>query len=97
MPTNVHKVKTYGKKKKPKNWLKDQTHVKIYNSARWRNLRKSYIQRHPVCEMEDCTRPSYYVDHIKSISDGGAIWDEGNFQGLCVSCNASKTAKQKSK
>ncbi len=96
MPTKVHKVKTYGKKK-PTNWLADQSHLKIYNSARWRKLRLSYMQRNPTCKTKDCTRPAYYLDHIIPIHQGGNIWDEKNLQGLCPSCNGSKTSNQKLK
>ena len=94
MPTKVHKVKTYGKKK-PTNWLADQSHRKIYNSARWIKLRLSYMQRNPVCQ--ECTQPAYYLDHIIPISQGGETWDENNLQGLCPSRNGRKTALQKLK
>lgn len=98
MPSKTYKVKSIGKKTKydkPKNWLKDQSHKWIYDSQRWRKLRKSYLQRNPVCVM--CDRGAKYLDHILPISQGGDIWDEDNLQGLCTSCNARKTSLQKKK
>ncbi len=79
---------------KPKNWLKNQEDASIYHSTRWRNLRSWYFMNKPVCEK--CTRPAKFLDHITSISAGGPVWDLTNLQGLCPSCNGSKTAKQKS-
>ena len=90
MPTKVYRADP--NKKKPKNWLRDQTHVKIYNSSRWRKLRLAYMQRNPVCV--ECSRSAYYLDHIIPISKGGEIWDETNLQGLCPSCNGRKTQSQ---
>ncbi len=94
MPTRVHGIRD---KKKAKNWLADQSHRKIYNSQRWRNLREAYMQRNPVCVEEDCFRAAKYLDHITPIGQGGDIWDENNLQGLCPSCNGRKTNLQKLK
>lgn len=80
-----------------KNWLANPGHEGIYHSTRWRKLTAWYKMNHPVCEMEGCTQPSKYTDHIKPISEGGDIWNEQNLQALCVSCNAKKTAKQSKK
>lgn len=78
------------------NWLKDGELVKFYNSAKWRKTSKSKRMANPVCEVEGCTQPSYYADHIIPISDGGAKLDWDNLQALCVKCNAAKTSKQRS-
>lgn len=91
MPTKVYGPKRESKK----NWLRNPEDAKIYESPRWRKLRKSYIQRNPVCAK--CTQPMKYLDHIIPISQGGDIWDEKNLQGLCPSCNGRKTNEQKLK
>lgn len=99
MPRMPHKVYSFkeDKPKKKKNWLKNQADLKFYNTSRWRKLSLAYKMQHPVCEVVDCHQSSYYTDHIVPVSDGGDKWDENNFQALCRSCNASKTAKQSKK
>jgi 5-methylcytosine-specific restriction endonuclease McrA len=98
MPKAKYKPKQVGqaiKSQKPKNWLADPTTEHIYHSPRWRKLRAYVLQNKPVCVM--CTRAAKFLDHITPISQGGAIWDEDNLQGLCIKCNASKTAKDRYK
>ena len=34
------------------------------------------------------------ITYKMPVSEGGDKWDTNNFQALCKSCNASKTAKQ---
>jgi 5-methylcytosine-specific restriction protein A len=34
------------------------------------------------------------VDHIKPVRLGGEFWDERNYQSLCNSCHAVKSAKE---
>lgn len=79
---------------KPKNWLKHQEDASIYHSTKWRKLREWYMMSNPVCV--SCSHAAKYLDHITPISAGGPVWDISNLQGLCASCNGSKTAKQKS-
>ncbi len=94
MPKRVHSIKEYNPRKTQQNWLKNQEDLKFYNTQAWRKLSLSYKMKHPVCEVDECTQPSYYTDHIVPVADGGDKWDTENFQALCKSCNGSKTAKQ---
>jgi 5-methylcytosine-specific restriction endonuclease McrA len=94
MPKRVHSIKEYNPRKTQHNWLKNQEDLKFYNTQAWRKLSLSYKMKHPVCEVDECTQPSYYTDHIVPVADGGDKWDTENFQALCKSCNGSKTAKQ---
>lgn len=94
MPKRVHSIKEYNPRKTQHNWLKNQEDLKFYNTQAWRKLSLSYKMKHPVCEVDECTQPSYYTDHIIPVADGGDKWDTENFQALCKSCNGSKTAKQ---
>jgi 5-methylcytosine-specific restriction endonuclease McrA len=94
MPKRVHSIKEYNPRKTQQNWLKNQEDLKFYNTQAWRKLSLSYKMKHPVCEVDECTQPSYYTDHIVPVADGGDKWDTDNFQALCKSCNGSKTAKQ---
>ena len=82
-------------KDKKSNWLRNPEDEAFYNSRKWRGLSLRYKKFHPVCEVDDCTQSSYFTDHIKPISEGGEKWQWENFQALCKSCNAIKTAKQK--
>ena len=63
-----------------------------YHTQRWRNVRKDYLNRHPLCVRRE--RPASVVDHIIPIADGGAEWEESNFQAMCQSCHNKKSAKE---
>ena len=79
------------------NWLRNKEDYNFYNSRTWRKFSKDYKRLHPVCELQDCTQPSYYTDHIRPISEGGDKFDYNNLQALCKKCNASKTGGQSKK
>ena len=36
-----------------------------------------------------------HIDHIRPIADGGAVYDEGNLQVLCIQCHGRKTAGER--
>ena len=91
MPTN--KYQPYDTKK-AKNWLRNKEDVKFYSGGTWRKFSKDYKRNNPVCEVDGCTNPSYYTDHIKPISEGGDKYEYDNIQALCKSCNGRKTQKQ---
>lgn len=66
----------------------------FYSSRRWRAVRARYLAGNPFCVMCESiglrTRAEH-LDHIVRITDGGAPWDESNFQPLCLSHHSSKT------
>jgi 5-methylcytosine-specific restriction enzyme A len=69
----------------------------VYQTARWRNLRRFYLKRHPLCVL--CERngritQSVAVDHIVPHRGNMALfWDsENNLQALCERCHNSKSA-----
>ena len=77
-----------------------------YDSA-WTAFSKKRLQRLPVCGMradgqlyadhslcvqEGRTVAAQCTDHILSMRNGGAKYDEANLQSLCHSCNARKRA-----
>lgn len=75
-------------------------HHHLYNSHRWRKLRKQVLNEEPLCRM--CqqigrTMPSDTVDHIKEHhGDEALFWDRGNLQALCKMChNSAKALKEK--
>lgn len=66
----------------------------IYNSVRWRKLRRWHLRRQPTCQAPGCTKFATEVDHITPISAGGLPFDDANLQSLCTPHHARKTAKE---
>lgn len=65
----------------------------IYNSSRWRALRRRVILEQPVCAICDLAI-TCDVDHITPIEAGGDVWSRSNLQGLCLHCHSQKTRKE---
>lgn len=70
----------------------------LYNTSRWKTLRKQFLQEHPLCEKckkNGVVNAAEVVDHIKP-HEGNQIlfWDEINWQALCKCCHDKKTAKE---
>ncbi len=70
----------------------------IYNSKKWKELRKSYISEHPKCEI--CGEDACQVHHIKRFSTGKSkkeieklAYDYNNLMSLCKHCHLSKHHK----
>ena len=77
---------------------RDKESEKFYHTARWRNLRKQQLTKHPLCiNFEECGNVATIVDHIVEVKDGGAKFDLGNTQSMCRSCHSRKTAEEKKK
>lgn len=63
----------------------------------WKNLRRSYLMEHPLCEMclsEGITTPACEVHHIRHINVGNdelemmdIAYDSNNLMALCSSCH----------
>ncbi len=73
---------------------------KWYNSTAWRKLRRSYIERYPLCA--DCLKrgkitPAKVVDHIVPVLQGGDKFSEDNLQSLCQSCHERKSMAEGSR
>ena len=71
---------------------------KFYNSLLWRQLRLQYIIQNPICEVHltagylvDCTSGGV-VDHLVSITNGGAKYDPQNMATMCATCHNRKSA-----
>lgn len=69
----------------------------LYNTSRWRKLRKQFLHEHPLCvecKGEGIISPSEVVDHVKPHEgDERLFWDESNWQALCKCCHDKKTAR----
>ena len=78
---------------------RDTSQSTVYNTSRWRKFRAVFLFNNPFCVfiMDDgkpCNAWSNTADHIVPISQGGAIWDEGNLQSLCQSHHSLKTINE---
>ena len=74
--------------------------AKLYNTTRWRKLRAYWVKHNPLCVIcykNNIINEVDVVDHIKEISDGGAMYDVNNLQSLCDRCHRIKTNKSKNK
>jgi 5-methylcytosine-specific restriction enzyme A len=63
--------------------------------SEWRRVKDAYRARHPMCEVPGCGRPTYDVDHVRELRDGGARLDPGNLKALCRSHHVRKTAARR--
>jgi 5-methylcytosine-specific restriction protein A len=91
-------------KQQERPWIKREAHgrrafsnASIYQSARWKALRKHHIQSSPLCVhclKNDRTKAGWIVDHIVPINEGGEPFDESNLQSLCSSCHNIKSGKE---
>lgn len=67
---------------------------KYYQMTEWKNLRKWYIQQHPICEDCNCTLAAH-VHHILSPFEMGLsenerlarLLDIYNLRSVCVDCH----------
>lgn len=87
------------KKKKRENYHYQKTDEirKIYNSAKWVNLRRAYMMQHPLCERclsNDLVKPTEEIHHIKPISMGTTelemkelALNPNNLIALCKECH----------
>lgn len=66
--------------------------AKFYRSKQWRELRKMFLQWHPICV--ECSREATVVDHITPIRLGGSKIDWNNLQPMCARCHNSKSGKE---
>lgn len=95
MPTLAKppKKKKYPNHKSENSTLRDT----IYHSMKWRNLRNSYIKKHPLCEIclaKGKIVPAEDVHHNYSFQNYQgdemieAAYDPNNLVSLCKQCHA---------
>jgi 5-methylcytosine-specific restriction protein A len=63
---------------------------KVYNSKRWKILRRHYLNLNPICERCDKTLATD-VHHIIDLSEGGEPYSIDNLSALCRSCHSKLT------
>ena len=101
MPTikKLEKKTSYPKRNKSK-----EIYDNVYNTKTWRNLRKSYLMEHPLCE--ECLKqgkitPATDVHHKYEISNATNTlemkdigFDSNNLMALCEECHINKHHKK---
>lgn len=65
----------------------------VYQSPRWKALRKWYRIANPLCVV--CGDAMQDIDHIVPLSQGGDPYDIDNLQSLCRRCHNDKTNEDK--
>lgn len=67
---------------------------------RWQQARLAYLQLHPLCECDECTRTgraraATVVDHvIPHRGDSRLFWDRSNWKAMAKPCHDAKTARE---
>lgn len=92
------KAKADARKAKAKQSAKVQARAALYGERRWKDERRSFLERNPLCV--DCNElglvvAANEVDHIKPHrGDRTLFYDRNNWQALCKSCHSRKTAQE---
>lgn len=63
---------------------------RVYNSKRWKALRKKVMAEQPICP---CGKLTEDVDHIVPLEDGGDPFARDNVRGWCHSCHSRVTRR----
>lgn len=68
---------------------------RLYDTLAWKRLRRLKLARDPLCE--ECLTLGRHVaatevDHVLSVSKGGAALDIANLASMCRPCHSRKTA-----
>jgi 5-methylcytosine-specific restriction protein A len=75
----------------------DHESQRLYNTWRWKRIRKAQLAREPWCA--DCLRDEIYmaateVDHIMPHRGDPIKFYTGPLQSLCKTCHSRKTSKE---
>jgi 5-methylcytosine-specific restriction protein A len=68
---------------------------RIYDTQRWKRLRRLKLQANPLCERcraEGKVVAATQVDHVLAVERGGAPFDFDNLMSLCAACHSRKTS-----
>lgn len=96
MPFKPKKKKlSFVKERKP--FEREVNNFKLYNSHKWRKLRKMFLEKFPLCvacKKNGSIVKATVVDHIKRYVKGDDFYDENNWQPLCESCHNKKSGSE---
>lgn len=67
---------------------------RVYDTARWRELRRAVLAERPLCE-DGCGARSREVDHrVRVALRPELAFDRANLVALCKRCHSRKTARE---
>ena len=69
------------------------TKPRVYDAPEWKAVRLAVLARDGHrCQIRGpkCKGAARHVDHVRSVSDGGAPFDPANLRAACSSCNIAK-------
>ena len=76
---------------------RDPRYQKLLNSPRWKNIRRAYLQQHPLCERcerEGFVRSAVDVHHKKPVESAKTeqemerlAYNPANLEALCIPCH----------
>jgi len=69
-------------------------HAAVYRGQPWVELRKRVLREEPVCAEPGCSARSTSVDHVISLSDGGAPLERSNVRGMCYEHHKRRSSQQ---
>lgn len=64
--------------------------ISLFSRIKW-ELEKQFGKAYPEIFAYSWRNPTFDVDHIKAIVNGGDMWDENNLRCLCEECHKRKT------
>jgi 5-methylcytosine-specific restriction enzyme A len=78
-------------------WVRDEVVQRLYNSVKWKRIRRLQLSREPWCAA--CLAQGNYteatdVDHIEPHGGDLDKFFTGKLQSLCHSCHSTKTASE---
>ena len=75
--------------RRPSPYRKDPALKRIYNSARWQQVRLIKLQRDPICEFGfvGCLKEAEDVHHKVPLSEGGRPFAMENLMSGCKPCH----------
>lgn len=76
-------------------WRSPSANSQQLTSAERARFRKEVLRREPNCRY--CGAPATDADHIIPVSEGGALTDTANGQGLCADCHEQKTKEEQAR
>lgn len=72
---------------------KSKPYHSLYESVRWRKMRKEFLQLHPYCVQ--CGAKATIADHITPHHGSEDLfYNMNNLQAMCWSCHSAKTLKE---
>lgn len=76
---------------------RERKHQHLYNSWKWKKLRKSFITKYPLCvqcKSHGLVTAGTVVDHVVRYKEGDDFFNQNNWQTLCATHHNQKSAAE---